>query len=351
MALRIRLSDRWRRILTAALATGAVASSAPILFARQVWFGELVASFEWQVGWTLAAAALSLALLRARRIALAVALLALVHVAPDLRLWLPREESASAAGAAPQRLRLASANVLQPNRHHAEIGAALAATDADVIGVLELSLEMRTVLERELSAWPHRAFAPTREPWSSSTWGIALFSKRPLHDVRFVQLIECYAPLIEARVESAAGADSQRLTLRLVHLPRPGSKWRVEVRNEALAQLASQFEWGPHTVVFGDLNTTSSSPAFGDLLERTALADSRQGFGRQSSWWLRSAPNLRRAGAPAWLAQGLGVRLGIAIDHVLTGAGLVAEERAVFELPFSDHGGVLADFSVRSARP
>ncbi len=326
---------------------GAAAASAPILLARRLWFGELIASFEWHVGWTIAAVAVSLALLRARRLAIAVALLALLHLAPDLRLWLPRAASTTASAEAPQRLRVVSANLLQPNRHHLEIAGALRATDADVIGALELSLAMREVLERELSAWPHRIFSPPREPWSSSTWGIALFSKRPLRDVRFVQLIECYAPLIEARVE----AGSQPLTLRLVHLPRPGAEWRVGVRNEALAQLANQFEWGPHTLVFGDLNTTSSSPAFDDLVERTGLADSRQGFGRQSSWWFRAAPNLRRSGAPGWLATALGVRLGIAIDHVLTGAGLETEHREVFALPFSDHGGVCADFLVRASVP
>lgn len=340
------LPERWRRVAVWTLVAVVVAASASILLARHVWFGELVASFELHVGLFALATAASLVLFRTLRLAAAIAVIGCVHVAPDVLLHLPPSSTARAAHRGPPpTLRVLSANVLQTNRHYGDVSAALLRADADVIGVVELSLPMLLELERELRAWPHRVLAPGRSEWTATTWGVALFSRKALRDVRRVQLFECYAPLIEARV----GDEASAVTVRLAHLPRPGSAWRVEARNEALRQLAEQFEWGERALLMGDLNTTSSSPAFDDLLESTGLRDSRQGFGRQPSWWLRTRPILRRAGAPGWLAALLELRAGIAIDHALTGAGLETVERRVVELPFSDHAGVLADFRVSIA--
>lgn len=339
------LPQRWRRAAVWSLSVAILAASASIYLTPHVWFGELFASFELHLGLFALAAAASLLFFRARRLAAVLALLGCAHIAPDLALYLPPSPAARAADEAPgPRLRVLSANVLQPNRHYSEIAAALRASDADVIGVLELSGPMRAELERELVAWPHRVVAtPAKRARDKSLWTTALFSKQPLENVRFVQVFDCYAPLIEARVASPAP-----VTVRLVHLPRPGARWRVEARNQALAQLAREFEWGPATLLIGDLNTTSSSPAFGELLEATGLRDSRQGFGRNASWWLRSRPSMLRAGAPSWLADLCSLRLGIAIDHALTGAALETLERTVIELPFSDHAGVLAEFSIPS---
>ncbi len=344
------LPVRARRTMVWGLSASSAAVSALVWLTPVIWFGELLASFQFHIGLFVLAVSGSLALLRAPRLAAAAALIGVLHVAPDLALSM-RSSAASASPSSPA-LRVLSANVLQPNRHFDEIAAALRASDADVIGVLELSGPMRAVLERELSAWPHRVVARPSKRFDDSraydkrVWTTALFSKLPLEDVRFVQVFDCYAPLIEARVRAP-----EPVTLRLAHLPRPGERWRVEARNQALEQLAREFEWGPQSVLMGDLNLTSGSPAFGRLLGATGLVDSRQGFGRCPSWWLRAAPGLRRAGAPGWLAALVDLRLGIAIDHVLHGAGLAVRTREVIELPFSDHGGVLTELSCFSEQP
>ncbi len=338
----LELPPRVRAAAIGLLGASAVGASALIWLTPALWFGELVASFEFHVGLFAVAAAASLALLRARWLAGAAALLGALHVAPDLSLSMRSSAATSAA-----TLRVLSANVLQPNQHFDAIAQALIASDADVLGVIELSGPMLAVLERELVAWPHRVVAaPRKHAFGKGLWTTAMFSKQPLEDVRLVQVVDCYAPLIEARVSTPTP-----VTIRLVHLPRPGERWRIEARNEGLEQLARDFEWGPRTLLMGDLNLTSGSPAFGRLLAKTALSDSRQGFGRSPSWWLRSAPILRRAGAPGWLTGLLDLRLGIAIDHVLYGDGLAVRSREVIELPFSDHGGVLAEFSCFSAQP
>ncbi|MCC7015266.1 MAG: endonuclease/exonuclease/phosphatase family protein [Planctomycetes bacterium] len=313
-----------RSALVGSLTLATSVASIVVFSARWHWIGELVASFAWHVGCATLGVAVAVAALGSRRLALALAALGLVHVAPEASLWLaPRVTHGSEAS-----LSIVSANLLQPNRHADEVAAALSATDADVIAVLELSSSMRATLDRALSGWPHRSYSP-QGPWHSSIWALGVYSRVPLRDVQLVHLRECYAPAIEARV--ALG--SELMTLRIVHLPRPGQAWRVAARNEALEQVATRFEWSPTAVLLGDLNTVSSSPAFADLLEHTALRDSRRGFGRQPSWWLRS----------------LGVPLAIAIDHVLVGSRLEVLERETFEIPFSDHAGVRTRLALRAS--
>jgi len=302
--------------------------SAAIFSARWFWLGELVASFEWQLGWCVLAAAGLLWLLRARRLALVAAALGAVHVAPESWLSLEDAPHVSAGEASPRVLRVASANLLQPNWHYAEIAEALKRTDADVICVVELSGPMREVLERELSAWPHRVIAtPTKRPYDGKVWTTGVFSKLSLGTPSFAPVTDSYAPLIEVHPECGV----EGAVIRLVHLPRPGREWRVLARNEALANIATEVEWTPLSIAVGDFNTTSHSPAFGDLLDATGLRDSRAGFGRQPSWWLRD----------------FGVPLGIAIDHVLVGSEVEVRSRRTFTLPFSDHCGVVADLALQ----
>jgi len=59
--------------------------------------------------------------------------------------------------------------------------------------------------------------------------------------------------------------------------------------------------------------------------------DSRAGFGRQPTWWMRS----------------LGLPLSVAIDHVLVGARVAVLARSTFELPYSDHAGVRSRLTLR----
>lgn len=306
-----------RRTLVWFLTLATVLASVVVSSARWIWFGELAASFSWHIGWSSLLAAAVLLALSARRHAVVAAALGVALVATEARLWFGAAPNTTSSAS----IQLVSANLLQPNRHHDDVAHALSATGADVIAVLELSKPMRAVLDRELASWPHRVYSPTTE-WHASIWALALYSKLPLRETRWIPLRETYAPGIEVKVNCGAG----ELLLRLVHLPRPGQQWRVDARNQALEELAGGLAWNERSVLFGDLNTTSSSPFFAPLLERAGLRDSRAGFGRQSSWWLRS----------------LRVPIGIAIDHVLVGRDVRVLEREIFEIPFSDHAGIRA---------
>jgi endonuclease/exonuclease/phosphatase (EEP) superfamily protein YafD len=79
-------------------------------------------------------------------------------------------------------------------------------------------------------------------------------------------------------------------------------------------------EWTDCAVLLGDLNASSFSPVFDELLSGTGLADSRAGFGRLPTW-PTSRPALAR----------------IDLDHVLVGAGISVLERGVGPPFGSDH--------------
>jgi endonuclease/exonuclease/phosphatase (EEP) superfamily protein YafD len=80
-------------------------------------------------------------------------------------------------------------------------------------------------------------------------------------------------------------------------------------------------------VLAGDLNLTPWSPRFARLLTETGLDDS----------------GLRRGLAPTWLWP-----FGLAIDHVLVGAGLVALDNHLGPELGSDHRPVIVDLAIRS---
>lgn len=294
-----------------------LAVSAAIASARWWWLGELAASFAWQAGIASLIGAALLGVLRAWSMAVIALALGLVNAGAETSLAF-RATPAPADG---PTLCVTGANLLQTNRDYAAVERALAANDADVIALVELSLPMRAHLERTLSAWPHRFFSPA-EPWDQDTWGLGLFSKRALASTERVHVFGCYAPAMRARVV----VGSEHVDLCVVHVPRPGDAWRVERRNESIDNLIAAARFGPMSVLIGDLNMAPTSPRWRPLLARTRLSDSRIGFGRLPTWSFRRA----------------GLRLSVPIDHVLTGARLCASERSTFAIPGSDHDGTFA---------
>ena len=103
------------------------------------------------------------------------------------------------------------------------------------------------------------------------------------------------------------------------------------MRNRQFEELArTAFEEESSVMLIGDLNITSWSPVFWELLRKGGLTDSRQGFGIQPTW-------------PVWLPV-----LLIPIDHILVSEKIVIHSREVGPNIGSDHYPVVVDFSVRT---
>lgn len=306
-----------------------LAASALVWSARWYWLGEIAASFAWHLGLAGLVASASAWLVASRRVALATAALALSHAGPELLLFLPGEPSpSSAAGRATAELRIANCNLLYDNREHAAFARFLREQDLDLVVCEEVTAAWRAALEDLRADYPHLALAPAPERWTPDTWGTAILSRRPFVSVRRHELPSpAQRPLLEVELE----LDGEPLVLRGVHPMRAGKAWRLALRDEALDALG-RLPWPPRSVLVGDLNVTSTSPVFTRLLAASGLRDSRQGFGRQPSFVLRTR-----------LCD-----LAIAIDHVLVGEALAVLERRIVDLPGSDHEAVVVRLARRA---
>lgn len=268
-------------------------------------------------GWALGPAWLALGLGVARRAWALVALAApaaLVHAGLVGMLVAPSAGTAR-ADAERARLRVATANLYAYNERARALAEELAAIDADVIALEELTPRWVDVLESRgvLARYPHRILEPRDD-----CFGVALLSTRPLdgsvEDLGGV-------PMIDARV--AHGARSVRVivahTMPPVHVEE-AALWNAQLR--VLARLVED-EPGP-LVLTGDLNASPFGRGYRALLD-AGLRGAHESVGRglATTW-----PNGTRALPPMRLDHVL-VSRDVAVRSVREGIGEGSDHRPV----------------------
>ena len=226
-------------------------------------------------------------------------------------------QCASSLGQGPS-IRVAHMNVFQPNvRHEAIIDRALA-SDADIISVQEVSPEWAAVLRAGLGGeYPYAHIEPR-----TNCYGIALFSRMPLDRVRTMTISG--SPFVEAFV----CMKDQEVRVLAVHASSPIDYGHFRKRNAQLNALAGDILLNDTpTVVVGDLNTVHWDRAYARFCNRSGL---RPLAGTE----LRSWP----AVGPIAL---------IPLDHVLVSSQLASKGMTTFDLPGSDHRGLLAELQFK----
>ncbi len=304
-------------------ATGLLACLATLTgFAGQLWWVfELATHFRVQYALALGGFALILLALRQWRwpaLFGAFALLDLAIIAPAF--W--EEDAAVPATAESQpTLRALLANVNAENRDSERLRRLIAASDPDVIVLLEATPWLLNQLRDLGDRYPHRMAEPRDDPF-----GIALFSRHPLAQSQIVHLGgEAGPPSIVATVS----AGERQFTLIGAHPWPPVSAELAEGRNTQLRALAAQVRQNQAPLlVLGDLNVSPWSPWFARLLADSGLRDSRLGRGLQPSWPVN------------WPL------LWIPIDHILFSAGIRIERREIGPAIGSDHYPVIVDFQL-----
>jgi endonuclease/exonuclease/phosphatase (EEP) superfamily protein YafD len=123
------------------------------------------------------------------------------------------------------------------------------------------------------------------------------------------------------------------LTIVATHPASPKKAWEFADRKRQLAEVGklARNTAGP-VVVVGDLNTTSWSPYFQDLLATSGLLDSRRGFGVEASWPRASLALMR-----------------IPIDHCLVSPEVSVLDRWIGEDVGSDHRPIVVEFALEGA--
>ena len=313
----------------------ALASYAALgLTGRWTVLGELCGQFRFFYGFGALAAAVLFSFARHWRKALVAIALAVWGIWPEGSLGFGSGPAPMTAESSPRRqLQMVSSNVLRPNTRHGEVFDVLLESDPDLIGLLELSPEWRAAaLERLGVEYPFHAAASNTRDWNEHSWGLMLFSKTEITSTEVLRLdFDDWElrPVLQATL-----AEPFHLTITLAHPERPGKPARMRARRTALERIAGSLVEG-HWLVIGDLNSTSTSPLFRQLIQQTRLRDSRASFGRQPTWVFGThLPGPIPLPLPRW------ARPSVAIDHALHSGGLEVLDRRTLLVPGSDHRAV-----------
>jgi endonuclease/exonuclease/phosphatase (EEP) superfamily protein YafD len=218
------------------------------------------------------------AAVRRFRWAAVFAVFALLNAATLAPRFIPRE---AAPEGAPE-LKLLLSNVLTSNRDHASLLTLVAREKPDLIALLEVNDRWVTALG-PLSA----EYAYSRRDSRPDNFGIALFSRLPLTEVKTIYLGPAEVPSIRATLTFGG----RPITVLATHPVPPGNPENLFLRDQHLTAIARWSSASPTpALVIGDLNCTPWSPAFGRLLKDGALLDTGRGLTPTwpvKPWWLR----------------------------------------------------------------
>ena len=240
---------------------------------NRIWCFELMSHFR--VQWAALMIPLAVALLATRRRywGWAFALLTASAIWSSVASGIPVSQPRSGT----TRLRIMSANVLTANPHSADFERLVETVNPDILAIMEYTQDWDSKLTNIQAKFPYAVTRPR-----TSGFGIALYSKRPLHNVEATSLLKYFdGPTIFCDVD----IDGQSLSIVAIHTISPISSLRFEARNEQLRILARRIGDDPRPrIVVGDFNATTWSPYLQDFLRTGQLRDSRQGFGLQPTW-------------------------------------------------------------------
>lgn len=225
--------------------------------------------------------------------------------------YLPRNSASAQIPMVSSPLTIALANVFYGNQEYDRLLQWVNQHQPDLIVVEEYS----PAWEEALTVWDQTFPYQIREA-RSDAFGIALYSRLPLTQMQIHSFGVRKIPWIEAKLTLG----TTPLTLWGIHPYPPVGAQAARERNALLAEASQQIQntEGPN-LVLGDLNTSPWSPIYQDFVNRSALKNSRQGFGIQPTWSTETP----------WLATPL--------DHILVSPAVAIEDFEVGPSIGSDH--------------
>lgn len=286
------------------------------LLAPWLWLGELVASLRLHLAAGLVVTA-ALAAVGRRWAIVAIALVAALWNAwPTISLTIA--EPPPVPGDA-HHLRIVVANVLGSNDNPDPLLRWIDTVDPDVVLLVEVTDPFIRAFEARSADWPFQAHDPQHGPF-----GMGIASRLPLASIGLGMDGPGPIPVVDATVNTSGG----QVRFIGLHTMPPATPGFMRDRDALMAWAVEQTRPNPRVIIAGDLNATSSSPAFRAMLRDGGFVDSRRGFGRHPTW-----------------PEALGVG-GIGIDHVLLRGDLVTARREVGPDIGSDHRPILVDVAI-----
>ncbi len=243
-----------------------------------------------------------------RLLALGVLVLAVVRLGDEL--WSPAPDAAMGAAGTTTELRVLTWNLELGSKAAAPSVQGIAAIDADVVALQELTPDVAAAIEADptlRARYPYRILEP-----DPGVDGLGLLAKRPL----VTRGLEREPLILRAGLLLA---DGRLVDVLDVHPYPPGIRTIAGLplsldtrrRDEDLGVIGARAATGDDpalALVVGDLNTAPAEPGFADLWDGLTDAHEAVGTGPGFTW------------RPSSL-EGLGIGL-VRIDHVLTGQWL-----------------------------
>lgn len=259
-----------------------------------------------------------LLILRSWRWSLAALILMLPSLITVGPYYLPRETAATEA-----TFTLLDLNVLKTNPEVKLVRDLIRKEQPDLIALQEIDRKWVNELGPAVQDYPHRKVVPL-----DNNFGIGLYSKLPLSNVKVVTFGEKYHGYDFPFIQADARLGEQTFTMLVVHpLPPMGG---FAVRNTQFADMARRRkEFGKHLIIAGDFNNSQWSPYFQDLLQGANLRDSQLGFGVQPTW-------------PSYFPW-----MQVPIDHVLVSPGFTVLDRRTGPDVNSDHLPVIVELGLK----
>jgi endonuclease/exonuclease/phosphatase (EEP) superfamily protein YafD len=280
---------------------------------RYSWWLDAAGQFRAQYGVVLAVGVVAFLAMRRWGSAGVGATLAVVNLAMLTPFYLGKQSEDPSQVPA---FRVVLLNVRTESRAYERVSRFLRDTSPTVVLLEEVDDEWMEHLAPLLPCWK----IETR----SDNFGIALGSRVPLERAEIVDLGPAGVPSVVGYIKVGA----QQVTLVGAHPLAPAGQRNWRQRNEQLARLTEFLTPLERPLVLvGDLNATSWSPFFTDLMKRTGLRDTRLGRGLQSSWPV-PLPLLR-----------------VPIDHCLVSSDLAVLSRRLGPDVGSDHFPVMVDLA------
>lgn len=325
MAGQLRLLNPLRAVV-ATLAGGIALMGVLSWFGALHWTFELLSHFRFYyfvLGGILALLALAL---RLTGPAVVVALVATVNGAAA---WPHMAVPVSAARTEP----LPVVRVLWANLHNwaTDLGALrelIEREKPDIAVFTELAGTHAETVRQMRALLPYQSTLPDGNPLD-----VMLLSKRPPEALHFDLEAGGGAPLLMARI---CPGEAACLTLLALHASRPFPH-AGGLRDRQLAYAATvarrEVDAGHRVVFVGDLNVTPFSPVYDRLLGASGLADTAS---------IR-VERARSATATWWFGN---TGIGLPIDHVLVGPGVMLVERRLGTPIRSDHLPLIVDLRI-----
>ena len=280
---------------------------------RFSWWLELTCHFRLQYAWALLSSTAVFACGQRQELALASGCASALNFATIAPYYLPRRRSDAGVP-----IRIILANVYKNNRDHARLQRLLEDEAPDLVMLQEVNEPWLVALRRLQPMFPYGKALPRPDGF-----GMMLLSRWPLERAEVVRIGPIAVPSIVAQVR----VHERLLRVLATHPFAPSGASRAALRIQQLRGVAEWVRCQPRPVmVLADLNLTSWSPWFRDLIHTAGLRDSRLGLGLQGSW-----PSM------------LPAPLRIPIDHCLVSPDIMVGGRRLGPNIGSDHLPVIID--------